>query len=87
MSDDSRWVLTRDLSRTPLADLVHHFGLGLNLGDASFVKLRESDLGKRLNAHLKGAADSEQTLLSVSLSRVITSPEDACGSDGEAAPK
>jgi len=77
MSDDNRWILTRDLTRTPLADLVHHLGLGLDLGGEAFSKLRDSDLGRRLNAHLKSAAESERTLLSVSLSRVIVSPEES----------
>ncbi len=68
-AEDSRWILARDLERTPLADLVHQFGLGLNFGDAD--KIRGSDIGKRLNQHLKKAADSEQTLLSVSLARIV----------------
>ena len=77
MSDDNRWVLTRDLTRTPLADLVYHFGLGLDLSSDAFSKLRDSELGRRLNSHLKGAADSERTLLSVSLARVVASPNEA----------
>ena len=76
MSDENRWVLIRDLTRTPLADLVHHFGLGLDLGGSDFSNLRDSDLGRRLNSYLKSAADSEQTLLSVSLARVVMPPDE-----------
>ncbi len=77
MSDENRWVLIRDLTRTPLADLVHHFGLGLDLGGSDFSKLRDSDLGRRLNSHLKSAAESERTLLSVSLARVVAPPDES----------
>jgi membrane protein len=74
-TEDGRWLLSRDLERTPLADLVHHFGLGLNLtmptGDT-----RLSDLEKRLSQHLRNAAESERTLLSVSLARVVSAAEE-----------
>ncbi len=76
VTDDNRWVLTRDLARTPLADLVHHFDLGLDIGTAAFSKLRDSKLGQRLDSHLKGAAESERTLLSVSLARVVAPAEE-----------
>ena len=79
MSDDNRWILTRDLTRTPLADLVHHFGLGLDLGDSVFSKLRDTELGRRLISHLKGASESERTLLSVSLARVVTPADENQG--------
>lgn len=80
MSDDNRWVLTRDLARTPLADLVHHFDLGLDIGAGAFSKLRDSELGRRLDSHLKSAAESERTLLSVSLARVVMPEEKSQGS-------
>jgi len=75
-TEDGRWVLSRDLERTPLADLVHHFGLGLNL-DIGHDDLKSGDLGKRLGQYLRNAAESERTLLSVTLARVLASPEDA----------
>lgn len=74
-TDEGRWMLTRDLERTPLADLVHHFELGLNF-NLPEEDPREDALGKRLNQHLRNAASSERTLLSVSLARIVTAPED-----------
>ena len=68
--------MSRDLERTPLADLVHHFGLGLNL-DMGRDDLKTGELGKRLGQHLRNAAGSERTLLSITLARVVASPEDA----------
>jgi len=69
-TEEGRWVLSRDLERTALADLVHHFGLGLNhnFGDED---MRAGELGKRLGQYLRNAAESERTLLSVSLARVV----------------
>jgi membrane protein len=77
LSDDNRWMLTRDLTRTPLADLVHHFDLGLDIGASAFSRLRDSELGRRLDSHLKSAAESERTLLSVSLARVVAVADEA----------
>lgn len=74
-TEDGRWVLSRDLERTALADLVHHFGLGLNF-DLTGDELRAGELGKRLNQYLRNAAESERTLLSVSLARVVMMPEE-----------
>jgi membrane protein len=75
-TDEGRWILSRDLDRTPLADLVHHFGLGLNTGmGADDLKLGE--LGKRLNQHLVQAAQSERMLLSVTLARLLEVEEKA----------
>ncbi len=75
-TEEGRWVVSRDLERTPLADLVHHFGLGLNL-DIGDDDLKSSDLGKRLGQYLRNAADSERTLLSVTLARIAVTPEEA----------
>ena len=70
-ADNGEWVLSRDLDRVTLADLVHAFGLGLGLaGDAS--ALPDSDAARRLAAHMRGAFDSERSLLSVSLARLAT---------------
>ena len=70
-ADNGEWVLSRDLDRVTLADLVHAFGLGLGLGrDAT--ALPDNDVAKRLSTHLRSAADSEQTLLSISLARLAT---------------
>ena len=83
-ADDGRWMLTRDLERTPLADLVHHFELGLNFNlpdeDAG-----ASELGRRVNQHLRNAANSERALLSVSLARVVVTSEDIMPETKEAA--
>jgi len=75
-TEEGRWVLSRDLERTPLADLVHHFGLGLNL-DIGDDDLKTGELAKRLGQHLRNAADSERTLLSITLARIVAAPEDA----------
>jgi membrane protein len=69
-TEDDRWVLCRDLERTPLSEFVHHFGLGLNLATAD-DDLSLSELGKRLDDYLHAAAESERTLLSVSLAQVV----------------
>jgi len=73
--EDGAWILSRDLERTTLADLVHHFELGLNFSlpeDESNV----SELGRRVNRHLRNAAESERSLLSVSLARVVMPPDE-----------
>lgn len=48
-TEGGRWVLSRDLERTPLADLVHHFGMGLNhnIGDDD---MKTGEIGKRPGA-------------------------------------
>ncbi len=74
-TEEGRWILARDLERTPLIDLVHHFGVGLNIimtpDDPKF-----GEIGKRLNHHLRTAVESERTLLSVSLARVAMTPDE-----------
>lgn len=68
-SSDGEWVLSRDLDATPLSDIVHHFGIGL---DRASLKVPEaSGLGLRLDRALAQAAESEERLLSISLARVI----------------
>ena len=73
---EGRWVLSRDLEHTALADLVHHFGLGLNHNFGA-EDLKTGEMGKRLGQYLHNAAESERTLLSVSLARVVMAPEDS----------
>ena len=69
-SDQGEWVLSRDLDATPLSDLVHHFGLGLN---RTVLKVPNvSDVSRRLEHCLAEASASEQRLLSVSLARIIS---------------
>jgi membrane protein len=83
--DDGAWMLSRDLERTTLADLVHHFELGLNFSlpeDESDV----SELGKRVNRHLRNAAESERALLSISLARVVMQAEESKPEMKEAIP-
>ena len=68
-SDDGKWVLSRDLDATPLSDLVHHFGIGLN---HTALKLPEgSAVSRRLERRLVEASESEQRLLSISLARIL----------------
>ncbi len=73
-TEDGRWILTRDLERTPLADLVHHFGLGLShsFGEED---IKSSEIGRNLGHYLRSAAESERTLLSVTLARIVAAPE------------
>ncbi|MBM3516040.1 MAG: YihY family inner membrane protein [Alphaproteobacteria bacterium] len=68
VTDDGHWILSRDLDRVPLADVVHHFGFGIDLD--SRVELT-GEIGKRLDQVLRRAAESERTALSVSLSNVL----------------
>jgi len=68
VGETGRWMLSRDLSKVPLIDLVHKFGFGL--GPAA-KELRDSTLGERVSQHLKAAVQSEQELLQVSLARVV----------------
>ncbi len=74
VTTDGHWVLSRDLERTPLADLIHYFGMGYDV-DAS-IDSGDSELSRRLDAHLKNAAASERTLLSISLARLVAPPDD-----------
>jgi membrane protein len=68
-STDGQWVLGCDLDTTPLGDLVHHFGIGL---DRTVLRLPEaSGLALRLEQVLAQAVECEERLLSVSLARVI----------------
>jgi membrane protein len=75
-TEDGRWVVSRDLERKPLADLVHHFSLGLNM-DICDDDLKSSNLGKRIGQYLRNAAASERTLLSVTLARILATSEEA----------
>ncbi len=74
-TEEGRWVLSRDLENTPLAELVHHFGLGLGhtFGEED---LQTGEFGRRLGQYLRDAAESERTLLSISLARVVAAPEE-----------
>ena len=75
-TEEGRWVLSRDLDRTPLADLVHHFGLGLNL-DIGSDDLKTNDMAKRLGQYLRNAAESERATLSVTLARIVMPPSES----------
>src|SRR5690606_15629004 len=68
-SDAGHWILTRDLDRTPLSDLVEifGFGLGFGLGMETIPQLDNSETGRRVAAVLRAAAESEQQALSVTL--------------------
>ncbi|MDX2221396.1 MAG: YihY family inner membrane protein [Rhodospirillaceae bacterium] len=67
VAEDGHWILSRDTERTALADLLHQFGLGLAFGTAT----PGGDIGRRLATYVQRAADSERTVLSVSLAKVI----------------
>jgi membrane protein len=71
MTDDGGWMLARDLERIALADVVHGFGLGLDVAGLAGLALH-GEAAKRLAHHLARAAESERTLLSVTLSKIVT---------------
>ena len=78
VTDDGRWILSRDLDRVALADIVHHFGFGIDLTSRMDFP---GEIGKRLDQVLRRAADSERTVLSVSLANLLGT------ADGERAPE
>lgn len=83
-SADGKWVLSRDPDATPLSDLVHHFGLGLNL---MVLKVPDaSGVARRLERCLAAASESEQRLLSISLARII-SPKGSEGNESSPEPE
>ncbi len=78
VTDEGGWILARDLDRIALADVVHQFGLGLHFAGVGNVNSdRLADAAKRLHHHLSRAAESERTLLSVTLANIVTLPEEA----------
>jgi hypothetical protein len=62
------WVISRDLARVPLAELVHRFGFGVAPAASA---LCHSDLGRRVCRHLDAAVASEDHLLRISLAQVV----------------
>lgn len=73
VTDDGRWLLSRDLDHVALADVVHHFGFGIDLEERITFP---GEIGRRLEQYLQRAADSERTVLSVSLSKIVLPPEE-----------
>lgn len=74
VTDEGQWILSRDLDRVPLADVVHHFGFGIDLEPR--VELA-GDIGRKLDQVLRRAADSERTTLSISLSNLLGPVDEA----------
>jgi membrane protein len=77
VTDEGGWILSRDLDRIALADVVHQFNLGLDF--AGIVRGSSDHLAeaaKRLHHHLKRAADSERALLSVTMAKIVSVPEE-----------
>jgi membrane protein len=74
-TDTGEWVLSRDLERTTLAELVSLFGLGFG-SDIEACAMQANEIGRRVCTHLRGAAESERSLLSVSLARLAMLPAD-----------
>jgi membrane protein len=72
VTDDGLYILSRDLDRTPLADVIHHFGFGIEIDGPVALA---GDVGRRLEQHLQRAAESERTLLSVSLAKLVGSTD------------
>ncbi|MCB2108658.1 MAG: YihY family inner membrane protein [Rhodobacteraceae bacterium] len=81
VTDDGIWILSRDLDRTPLADLLELFGLGLTKGGGSAT----SELGRKLAGYIQRAAESERTILSVSLAKIVSLPDATDAEKSEAA--
>jgi membrane protein len=79
VTDAGEWMLARDLDRTPLSDLVHCFGFGLNfgLGMVAAPEFDNSETGRRIADALRQAAESEQRALSITLGRLMQTPVDA----------
>ncbi|MSO98270.1 MAG: YihY family inner membrane protein [Rhodospirillaceae bacterium] len=78
VTDDGKWVLSRDLDRIALADVVHQFGLGLDLAAVLAMKPdRPSEVARRLHQNLSRAAESERALLSITLAKIVALPESA----------
>lgn len=76
-TDDGGWMLSRDLDRIALADIVHQFGLGLDFPDLLAASSgREGEMVKRLVHHLGRAAESERAVLSATLSKIVAAPEE-----------
>jgi membrane protein len=79
LTDAGELILSRDLDRTPLADLVHCFGFGLGFGldlvDAP--EFADSETGRRIAGALRQAAQSERQALSVTLGRLLQPPVEA----------
>ena len=68
VTESGLWIISRDLARIPLADLVHRFGFGVApAADA----LCHSDLGRRVCRYLDAAVASEDELLKISLAKVV----------------
>jgi membrane protein len=78
VTEEGGWMLARDLDRIALADVVHQFGLGLDFAGAKAERSdRVADAAKRLHHHLGRAAESERTLLSVTLAKIVSPAEEA----------
>lgn len=75
-TDFGDWMLSRDLDRTPLSDLVHAFGFGLSfgLGMVNAPEFEDNETGRRVAGALRQAAESEQRALSITLGRLMQPP-------------
>jgi membrane protein len=80
VTDEGGWMLSRDLDRIALADVVHQFGLGLDVAGLSGDQANMPEAAKRLHHYLKNAADSERALLSVTLANIVTPAPDQTAS-------
>ncbi|MBL8645479.1 MAG: hypothetical protein JNK21_16215, partial [Rhodospirillaceae bacterium] len=73
-------MLSRDLDRLALADIVHLFGVGLDFPHMLAAgSARQKGMITRLAQHLQRAAETERTSLSVTLAKIVAEPGEAAG--------
>jgi membrane protein len=74
-TDNGAWMLSRDLDRLALGDIVHMFGVGLDFPHmAATTPSQKSLMGRRLASYLQRAAETERTSLSVTLAKIVSEP-------------
>jgi membrane protein len=76
-TEEGAWLLSRDLDRVALADIVHMFGVGLDFPQMIAVAQEQrSAMGGRLAQHLRRAAETERASLSITLAKIVSEPAD-----------
>ncbi len=74
-TDSGAWMLSRDLDRLALGDIVHMFGVGLDFPQMmATTPSQKSTMGKRLANYLQRAAETERTSLSITLAKIVSEP-------------
>jgi len=77
LTEDDGWIISRDLDLITLGDLIHQFGLGVDFAQPLVPDgVEHGVIIKRLHHYLARAAESERTILSVTLAKVVAPPDD-----------